>query len=988
MKRMLLFLLLVGAGAFALWLVIGDEDLVRAGAPTGTSQEQPRGGGVRLPHDRMVLEGQFRGPLHLNEFKDVRDGESVVHVPVYELRARDSEPVGGGVQQLDGLDVRLFDRGAPAAELQARMAFVELGADATGKPSLRADKELDLRDAVLQTLPGARAAGLRLELTTVRVRITDDMVVLRTPGERDPVTLRFEGQQRGTLHGQGLEAQLPRDRASSSSRVDVTIRHDPVVAIEGLRASGGGPLQYVEELAAGTARVTLEQQVAVEFEGQPGRFAALPGGGKPGAGKMAGILRGDRLTGWLTGAGDGGGRRGGGDADRDKGSTRSWRLLQLDGAPASARAAGFEALGSRFTVLSGLSGQPFLISAAGHDSRVRQLDARAGEVPFDVVTPERLHVVRPGEHLGAIHRSFGFPAFALRPLQDLQIAIVEGDCRAEGGAARQLRASRGVRLYRPDPDGKSLLAVGLGEVQVELEPRERGGREPLRARGNDGARMWRSPFEEVLVLGPDADETGSALSATHNYEFEQGALRLRGTGACRVRRAGDDRVQATLRAPAPTITADLGSDRGQMTGLYALFVELHGDTVQAATAFGVPATATFVRNGNTVVAEAPCLDQTGPDSLRLRHRTVDEPLLAGAPAPATMPVLRADLPSTRGDRAQQIAIAAPVIDVHRTGTRSLSIDATGDSQHLPHVTAALPRAGGGPAARLALDARHVRMLPFAVAPLAVRAHSGLPHGLDLVVHRSLLQSWLLADHVTHVELQDEEQGTITGHGDRLILSQAGAGLVIGDANSLTHAEFTQRQVDGRTVTARGAAVRLQRDAGERIHVLTTFPGTDTTVQPWVQLRDPRRTGRNDSLANLAATCDGEIEVLPAEVRFGGPVFVQGLTADGAPDPDGLRVRATRLRLLRNAETRAVQQVLADGGVALDWSRISARSEVLELDLRWQRCVARDPNGARVWLPDGRSFTSPFVRANYQTMGVECYRGRFQQADGGGATERR
>jgi hypothetical protein len=96
------------------------------------------------------------------------------------------------------------------------------------------------------------------------------------------------------------------------------------------------------------------------------------------------------------------------------------------------------------------------------------------------------------------------------------------------------------------------------------------------------------------------------------------------------------------------------------------------------------------------------------------------------------------------------------------------------------------------------------------------------------------------------------------------------------------------------------------------------------------------------------------------------------------DPSGMNVDAARLSMRRHKDTGELLAVEADGGVTVRWRDLYAKSEKVELDLRWQRCIAEDSKGAEVRFGDGQSYVAERIEANYATYTVRSYFGRLQQ----------
>ncbi|MBM4063032.1 MAG: hypothetical protein FJ265_18345, partial [Planctomycetes bacterium] len=518
MKRALLFLLLLAAGIVILRLSIGEDEVVVAGAPGAPA---PAGNpGVRLEQGPIGASWQARGPFHYPRFRSVPEaGGGTRNELVFELDAADSQPVGEGLQQLDGVTVVFHDRGQPAARLVSRQAFLELGRDAGGRASLREDKEIDLRDAVFTTAATSRLPGLRLELDRVLVLVREDYLQLRTPNETDPVLVVLDGKQRGSLRGNGLRARLPRDRRGPLQRADVEVLHDPVFATDGLAVRARGRMSYREDLAAGTAELTVERDVQVETGAGRLFVPGLPGPRGDAAGDGRATVHADELSGWLLRTGE-------------HGDGLVWRLVQLRGAPVAVAAQGLRITAPRLALLPGLFGEPLLATASGGPSRIEQvLDAaerRPGAEPFVASSPRRIHLLRPGEQASAAHRAFGFPRWTVRSVQQQHVVVLEARPRASTGA-RAVTASRGLHVFRPDPEVEFAVVQGFGDVSV-TQPAAGSKQPELGARGDDGFLLRFAPAGSRLELGPplpaDSGDPGAAWRR-HRYELRRGAASVR-----------------------------------------------------------------------------------------------------------------------------------------------------------------------------------------------------------------------------------------------------------------------------------------------------------------------------------------------------------------------------------------------------------------------------------------------------------------------------
>lgn len=976
MKRFLLFLLLIAIGVVALRFAIGVDEAVQANTPD--PKRRPPAAhppGITTQKGSIGASVSQTGPLEFPRYRSIPLGNGETrHEQVFFLRAKDSRPVTDALQELDDVEVLFFEHGEPMARLEAQRAFVELSRDGAGKTTLNENKDLDLRDAVFTTLPGTKMAGLRAELGNARVHITEEEVQLSTATENDPVRVVMDGlrsrqegdgSRSGTLTGNGLQARLPRDRKSPVQRADLEILHDPLLTTAGLTARAKGRLHYVEDLSASVVQLTLDDDVHVDLEHSRLR---LPGAG---ADNTPSTIHGDQLTAWLQ-------REKRDDAERGR-ETMVWRQLLLVGAPAVVEIGDDRLHTPKIKVLPGPFGDVCQVTAYGGESTIEVHRSRfgrdRGEGPVRGTSPRRIHLLSPGNSVGAMHRQFGFPAWALRPFDQVQVAVFEGAARLDDGA-HSVVASKGMRLYTRDGSSYG-IAQGAGDVVIDQRKR-RGDDQDLVVKGNDGFFAVLTDRSQQWRLGPPQPpvaELGSPRWRAHHYEVQHGAASAWGSGACEVT-CTDDHVHVHLRAPGPTIVGRLPTQGVELDGVDLLDADLHGNDVVALEAAGLPARALRTDRGDVVTARAPRLQQIGPRSLRLLSapgRDPDRVWAELAPEHAR-PVLSRTMAATEKMPAMHVQVEGPQIDAHHLGGSDVFVDAAEVGDWQPVVNATwTPVDGTGPTTT-SFTASRLRALPFAMTREARMLHAGAAsNAFTAVAWHAIGRPWLIADDVHHFRLDSARYGLVEGHGKRLLLAQgAEAALFVGDPDTLTPAEVTRTQRD-QVATARGARVRVFREEKTRLQALRTFADRPTFLVPSVTLHDSQST---DLLAHMTASCQGSIDVFADSILFQGPVTAQSLRPGGEADPAGMHIDARGLQMFRHGESQIARIVGTD--VDLVWSLVHARSAEVEVDLRWSRLVARDPNGASVELPDRRTWTAPRIEVNYETMAVTTYQGLLRQ----------
>ncbi|HEX6811481.1 MAG TPA: hypothetical protein VF384_07650 [Planctomycetota bacterium] len=1007
MKRLLAFLLLLGGGIALLLLAIGDEAAVRANGSSRTAPPAPPATGIEIKQGSRVgatvsSSGSFRKPHYRTiVLPDGREKKEETFI----LNAKDSKTVDAGRQQLDGVEVQLFEDGKHAADLLARQAFVELGRDANGQPELQRDKDVDLRDAVFVTRPDSRMPGVRLEIGDARARVGDLELVIKTAPEQ-PVLLVVGGaaeggadgrpaepedkrnaRRRGTLRGKGLEARLPRDARSEMQRAEILIRRDPVLETGGAVVQSRGSMRYEEDMKAGTARVTLADGVQLDLR----RGVSMSGLGdvKSTADDGSGMLshvRGDQFTGWLLRS-----------RQLVEGRERNelvWRRLMVTGAPASVDVAGGRLHTPRITVLPGPFGEPFLVTAHGGESRVEQTTLREGSKQkelFTGVSPQRIHLARPADFAGPLHRSFGFPEWTLGPLNDLRIVAFEGGSRIHS-ASSTLEASDGLQAFGSEGSDHA-IARGFGNVRIEQKAKKDGDAD-LVATGNDGFWLRTTEDSELLRLGPPAADLADERASwrSHRYDVQHGGMSLAGQGAAQFERTGerdgkrdgkrsrervDQRTRVWLRAPAAEISGRLTKQGLDLTGVRQLEATIEDEQVTALDVAGLPVRTAIVRGEETVHAATPRLLQIGPQSLRLLGASAPDPgsLWRDLPAQHARPTLDVVVAASTKAPGKRIAVVGPQIDVHHLGRTAAFVDATAVDGLRPTVTAQFENKDGKPPTTASFDAARLRLLPFAVTPETQQMHTGALRSVfgDLAFH-TLGKPWLIVDDVRSFRLEDEQLGLVEGQGTRLLLSEGAlAGVFFGDPDRGTPAEV-RRTHKGRLITTSGARVRFFHEKEPRLQALRTFTGRSPHLLPTVTVHEP---GKKGLLSHLRAVCRGDIEVLPESVVCHGPVTAQGIREDGSDDPDGVHLEAGNLIMERDGEGGQIVRALCKN-VKAEYSGMTARSASLELDHKFSRLIARDPNDAVVTLPKGRTLTAPRIEVNYETWSFDLHHGGFAQ----------
>ncbi len=959
MKRLLAFLILMVLGFVALKLAVGSEQMTtsKGDAPSQPTPQQPRNvdndNPIRV--DKQGTEIQVSGAFTIARMRELpRTGGGVERQKVYELTCRNSMPTEGGRHRLDDVVVHLFDDGEHVATLTATRALVEIEVDDKRQRSLRENRELELENALLTTVLGSKMPPMRFQVRRLLATVDENAVTMHTPDADEPVTVVVDGDNAGELRGLGLTARLPRERGQDGSLLDLVIQRNPVVVMQGVKMQAKKQMHYQEHLASGSACITLEDSVQAELQSRPGSSDAA-------LGKSLAVT-GDRMVGWLQRTPKKLGAKASETAGGDARGAMVWTTLRLHGSRAKVTTEAVVLESPRLTVIPGPTGQLAQITADGGDSELRQLGDRAAT--FRSAQP--IHLVRTSPSLGEVHRAFGFPSYGLGLLSTLEIVTFEGAATVDAGDGISVSADRGMYIFRPQQHGDSstLLARGRGNVRVV----HGDGDEQIQATGNSGFFLSRTVTGDVLELGRDDPE------AEQEFELTRGKLRLHGRGAARVTRSLAGRMTVRLRSNTPTLAgvfAELGQPLyGKLQQAMTIEAVIVDKSIESFVSTGHATEIDIVHDGQPIRATASRIEQLSPVSWRLDGKKGSAAHLhyeGGQGKKAATQTIAGDL-------------SAPRIEVHRIAERSILLDALADDTGRARLDATAPARTDAPLSKVTTTADRIRVLPWAIGPTNVlRLATGLPAGVLDVVANHLVQPWLLASGSVVADFEDPQSGAVHAESATLAASIGARSMFLsGDPITETPARLHRTEQDQRVLTAEGARIRFAEDDGEHVSVLTTYAGHSQMVPPRVSFRSATKGG-GSKLGWLSGECQGEIEVLREAVLFHGPVQVSSILTDGSRDPQGMHVDARELTMRRHRDTGELLTVEAGGGVTMHWRDLFAKSARIELDLRWQRCIAEDDNGAEVRFGGGRSYVARRIEANYATYTVRSYFGRLQQA---------
>jgi hypothetical protein len=597
-RRLLLVLLLIGGSLALLHFFIGFENFAKTeGGPQDepikrTQDERGLGGGVEVgggtgdgPRISVSGSGEFR-ELRREE-RALPDG-SRIRLRTFELLAEDSETVAEDLVRLDRLTAHLYqidDSATPPQEVEvgtitARQAFLQVARDEGGKPSIREDRDMDLRDVVLASTAASEAPGLRFEVERVLARQTELGVEFRTPGSDVPFEIVFAGDAVPTrMRGRGVRGVLPANAGEPGAVFELHVDADPEVVHGSTTLRSSGRLDYVEDLSAGVGRLSLQQNV--EVEGFPG--------GEFGEGPAT--ATGDLLRGTLV-----------------RGATATWRRLTLS-AESPRRVVLTQGPSTidcaRLAVLPALDGQPAALIAEGSPLLVDATDPTAVR---RVRAEERIHLVDVRTLMGAPLASFGFSSPPLPRILG-GLAIFEGrSSLTDGGMS--FEASEGLRVVAAR-DGSLALGRGFGKVRF------RG--EGVNAESGAGIRVFQNGEEARAILGPDGASADDRLAIA--ADTKDGALRVEGRGTVTIERRIGGATDVHVVSPSADLVVSRGEDR--LRDVRDLRADVDGARqLRTMTALGQPVRLETSRavSGKPArfEAEADRIDAPNPRSLFLR----------------------------------------------------------------------------------------------------------------------------------------------------------------------------------------------------------------------------------------------------------------------------------------------------------------------------------------------------------------------------------
>ena len=266
MRRVLIFLLLFGAGLAVLLLVRAGRERPEVERPTAPAVAPAEEQFTELPvgGEDTSVGVALLGRVELRDLEGTGDRR-------ISLVSGDVRPLGGERYEFRDLTVDVRDRASDEriASIAAPTSLVRVTV-VGGKPEIGAEDEVELSDAVITLHRGAPVAPLTMTVPRISWRIGSGELT-----SADQVVITGEGLD---ARGVGLRAVAggALGAASGGSEASVRLERDGVIGLElprgaiaKLSSTAGGPITIardehgeVELLAQGGARLTVDQPAA------------------------------------------------------------------------------------------------------------------------------------------------------------------------------------------------------------------------------------------------------------------------------------------------------------------------------------------------------------------------------------------------------------------------------------------------------------------------------------------------------------------------------------------------------------------------------------------------------------------------------------------------------------------------------------------------------------------------------------------------------
>jgi len=1018
-KKLLIFLALLAAGFFVLFSFIEERN--RPGIkPSRTGTEQEAGPGIKV----RQMEVRPSGRLYIPVKREVELSKGRMKLlPVYDLRAEDSEPRPNNTQLLKKVLVEFYEiddtHTEPRAKLTGWMtadrALLHLSQDDKGRVMVTQDKQMEFWAVKFSTTPDASIPNAEIAIEHAIAVSAVDELRLWTPTDDVPVSVVARGPDGFKVNGLGIRAYIPAHRGKKGTVAvqkqgvfRFTIASQPVLVRDNTTLKSRGPLEYHEDMAAGVANVSMRDQVELRgltTGGQLDRWGRAKQPSKDSTGQstdsrpstVALVARGRRLDAVLTRS-DPEGRRSKGKRGEGKqaDTTMVWTRIILRGSPARLEGNDMRLTCDRVDVLPDFAGDPYWITASGSaNPPTMYQDSQQTKI----TATNYIHLIRPLHKHIALLSGYGLPAVAT-PKDYGQLAIFEGPATliAEqdgitATAARGLVATRGETNTR----GENTPTTFFGKGKVHLESPE------WIVDGNDGFRLREVPLARItaakasqrpavnrfLRLGPD--RAGGA----HAYRIERlpsptktdakalpktiadiERLVTTGSGTCHLTLGADGSGKLRLDSKREDVRVLLGDDRGELQRIRTLsvnFHDKHGVLGLIASGRDCPLRYQMEKSG-WVVGNAAEIHVPAPGVLRLVGK------------PRARVHQEKPLRVLEGREILLQRLGEKVALVHCTGDARMRIrqERIADSDSNKDSNKPLAPSGDQDIELLADD---IRLLPYLETPTGWHAHTrGLPAFAGSVLAYGHRAPYLFATGTVRLIQRDVEDKVVgRGFGEHLVLRFEDAARSVDGRLSGKNSKLIRIDKNGSTHIAEARIIRFANDpSGEHLDLVkvgdfyprVTLPSTSPSSSAGNQQANPKN---GDPGATLVI-CKGHIAITPGKVRFLGPMEAQAMDRNGQIDPQGLHMTAASMLMDRDPQTGEVTYIQASRDIQFRIQDMDGEADEMSVDLRRTMIVARGTGRHAVLRQaNGRIIKAAQVNHNYRTKQTQSWNGRIVQA---------
>lgn len=988
-KRLLIFLILLTAGFVVLFNLVDERSRPKI---------QPGGPEPETGHSIKMKEIEVRpsGQLHIPVQREVELSKGRMKLlPVYDLRAEDSEPRPNNTQLLKRVRVEFYEiddthdadrepRARRTSVMTADRALLHLSQDENGRVMVAEDKQMEFWGVKLTTAPEASVPDA--EITIEHAIAVNDIEELRlwTPTDTVPVSVIARGPDGFRIKGLGIRTYLPARRGRkgevSIQRQGVfrfTIASQPVLVRGSTTLESRGPLEFREDMATGLANVSMQDQVILRGLSTGTRLGRRLGGNDKGTPSSLDLVaRGRRLDAVLVRVGQQGSKRDNGSKSSlpDTNTKVAWTRLVLRGTPVQVEGEEMRLSCDRVDVLPDLAGDPCWITASGNRPTLYHERQQAR-----VIATRHIHLIRPLHKHAALLSGYGMPEVAM-PRDHGQLIIFEGPATVVADKDQITASARGGLVANRAETGAEdnnapMTFFGKGKVHLESPQ--------WVVDGNRGFRLREVPLSTGTTSKPAVnrflrlglDDTGGS----HAYRIERlpseattvEPFVTNGTGACHLTLRADGNGSVRLDSGNNDIRVLLGEDRGELQRVASFKARFHDKRGLLA------------------------LKASGPDC-PLRYKMEQVGWVVGNAAEIHVPaagVLRlVGKPRTRIQQEQPMRIVeGREILVQRLGEKAALVHCSGDARmrmrqqeapEAPRDRLRDRRLAHGSHQDVELLADDIRMLPYLETPTGWQVHGrGLPPGADSVLAYGHRIPYVFANGSVRLFQRDTDNKVVgRGFGDHLVLrfaSSASAARIVDGRLSGMDSRLIRIDRRGNPGIAEARIIRFASDArGEHLDLLKVgdFDPRVTLPSPSPDKRPADRPG-----ATLV-TCKGNVRITPEKVRFLGPVVARAMDNNGQVDPNGLYLTACSTVMDRDPRTGEVTTIQASREIRFRMNDMEGEADEMSVDLRRTMIVARGiGRHAVLRQANGRVIKAVQVNHNYRTRQTSSWNGRIVQA---------